>query len=236
MGESPPAGSLTFDAPTRFGGPGGGGPPLVGLLRAGGYAPSSMILTYLRKRRRIIPEAGTEWWAMEKELFKELYLYELQRKEELTGRVTVLLTAVTVVGAFGGYLLKAYQIKSDLWSLIVGVLLLAALILYSRSVYCLTRLYSGYEYEAMPTPAKLQAYYEELEAFYQANPEEEGNVDSTFTKYLNRKYSKATEVNVQNNEIKAAYHAASLQSLIFTLMCATLAALAPLLRSVLALN
>lgn len=173
---------------------------------------------------------------MEKELFKELYLFELQRKEELTGRVTVLLTAVTVVGAMGGYLLKAYQISSDLWSLTLGALLLATLIFYSRSVYCLTRLYSGYEYEAMPTPAKLQAYYEELEAFYRDNPEEEGNVDSTFTKYLNRKYAKATEVNVKNNEIKAAYHAASLQSLILTLLFVTLAALVPLVKSVLALK
>lgn len=173
---------------------------------------------------------------MKKELFKELYLYELHRKEELTGRVTVLLTAVTVVGALGGYLLKAHQISRDFWSLTFGVLLMPAVISYCRSIYCLTRLYSGYKYAAMPTPANLQAYYEELTTFYGDNPGAKGDADKAFSTYLDKKYAKATEVNVRNNEIKAAYHAKSLQSLIFALLFVTLAALVPLLKDVVALK
>lgn len=170
---------------------------------------------------------------MKADLFKELYMYELHRKEELTGRVTVLLSAVTVVGALGGYLLKSQAIQMDLWSLIFGVLLVTAGIFYGRSIYCLTRLYSGYEYAAIPTPARLQDYYEELITFYKNNHEEKGDADSAFTTYLNKRYAEATEVNVLNNEAKAAYHARSLQSLVFALLFVTLAALPPLLKEAL---
>src|SRR5215217_2159659 len=111
---------------------------------------------------------------MEKELFKELYLYELSRKEELTGRVTILLTAVTVVGAVVGSLLEAHPISGDVLSLIFGSLLILAIFFYGSSVYYLTRLYTGYTYKAIPTPAKLQAYYQELVTFYTENPEEKG--------------------------------------------------------------
>ncbi len=167
---------------------------------------------------------------MEGSLFKELYLYELSRKEELTGRVTVLLTAVTVIGALGGYLLKSDQTSKDLWSFIISILLVPAAGFYGRSIYYLNRLYSGYEYAAMPTPASLQNYYGELVTFYRDNPEAEGDIDSTFTAYLDKKYAKATEINAANNESKAVYHAGSIQSLVLTLLFLTLAGIVYLLK------
>src|SRR4051812_28492257 len=126
---------------------------------------------------------------MDKELFKELYLYELLRKEELIGRVTVLLTAVTVVGALGGYLLEASSISKDLWSLIFASFLAVAVVFYCRSIYFLTRLYSGYTYAAIPTPANLQSHYGKLVAFYKDNPDAKGDADSEFTSYLNKRYA-----------------------------------------------
>ena len=167
---------------------------------------------------------------MEKELFKELYLYELSRKEELTGRVTILLTAVTVVGAVVGSLLEAHPISGDVLSLIFGSLLILAIFFYGSSVYYLTRLYTGYTYKAIPTPAKLQAYYQELVTFYTENPEEKGGAREKFQTYINKRYAEATEVNALNNEAKAAYHAKALRALIFVLLFLSLAAVPHLLK------
>ncbi len=167
---------------------------------------------------------------MEKDLFKELYLFELSRKEQLTGRVAVLLTAVTVVGALVGFLLEAHAISTDPLSLIFESLLMLAIFFYGSSVYYLTRLYSGYMYEAIPTPSKLKAYYQELVKFYNDNPEATGGASEKFQDYLNDRYAKATEINVLNNETKAAYHAKSLRALVFALLSLSLAAVPHLLK------
>ena len=170
---------------------------------------------------------------MDKSLFKDLYLFELDRRDKLGQGMNSLITGLTVVGGLLGYFLQKYTFGYDPVSLLVTVLLLASVASFAVAVYNTTQYFQlPKEYHAIPTSSDLRKYYQELLTFHAGKTDVRKEADTDFEDYLNERYAEATDINSSNN-----YYRGDLQRKAFTLLTySVMFVLASLLASFLAEN
>ena len=138
---------------------------------------------------------------MDQTLFKDLYLFELDRRAKLSEGMNGLVTALTVVGALIGFGLQTYiPSLSDLGGALVVGLGTAGALAYAVSLYHAIQFFHlPQDYRAIATSSELNQHYNVLLTFFQAENDPKSKADAEFEKYLRRVYSEATDVNADNN-------------------------------------
>jgi hypothetical protein len=138
---------------------------------------------------------------MDQALFKDLYLFELDRRDKLSDGMNGLITALTVIGGLIGFGVQSYSPSfSDHGGVLVVVLAGGGGAAYAVSLYHAMRFFHlPRDYRAIATSSALMEYYEVLLKFFQGESDAEAKADAQFEKYLRQVYSEATDVNADNN-------------------------------------
>jgi hypothetical protein len=138
---------------------------------------------------------------MDQALFKDLYLFELDRRDKLSEGMNGLITALSLLGALIGFGLETYTSSlSDLGGALVVGLGSAGVAAYAVSLYHAMQFFHlPQDYRAIATSSELSEYYEVLLNFYQTETSPETSAEAEFEKYLRQVYSEATDVNANNN-------------------------------------
>lgn len=154
---------------------------------------------------------------MNKDLYKELYLFEIGRKDKISDSVSTLITGMVIVGGAIGYFIENHSFSWDGLSIAFSMLLAVAIVLYALAIISLISIY-GYKYQLIPFASSLKDYYVQLEEYYDQNPDEDGNPDSSFENYLNNRYAEATVVNAKHNDVRGAYQGRIFSVLAYSMM------------------
>ena len=138
---------------------------------------------------------------MDTSLFKDLYLFELDRKEKLAQGINGLITALTIVGGILAYGLQTYTFSAaEPGAVIVGVFSIAAIGSYAVALYhTLQHFHVGRDYRAIATSSPLWEHYQALLDYFAAESDPKAKADSAFNEYLNAVYAEATDVNAEIN-------------------------------------
>jgi hypothetical protein len=141
---------------------------------------------------------------MDKALFKDLYVFELDRREKLAQGMSGLIGALTVVGGVIGFGLQNYSFHlSQPVDALIAVFAMAGACAYAASVYSALQFYHLPEqYRAIATSAELWAYYEQLKAHFANSVQSKAKAAGAFEEYLSQRYSEATDVNAKNNNLR----------------------------------
>ena len=145
---------------------------------------------------------------MENALFKDMYLFELNRKEQLSDSMNSLITVLAILGGLLGFITQNYRFSTEPLSLLSLVFLCPAIILYGAALYhSILHFYlanPGIEksYQAIPKSSDLNAYYNQLVLHFEIHPDPKGNAETYFNMYLNDRYAEATDINAAINDYR----------------------------------
>lgn len=140
------------------------------------------------------------------DVFKDMYYHELNAKEALNSRISVPLTALSIVATliiyFAGISDKLPALSSTsvllcayyLITIVIVILVIYAAILLLLLVY-------GSKYAQSPSPKVIEDYVKEVEQYYASYPEDEKEIRTEYDvkSYLNDLYRDATDKNSANN-------------------------------------
>ena len=136
------------------------------------------------------------------EFFRELYEKELQIKESLANRFTIIISIVTLLfGATVFCFMNINDLENHpiLFTLVIifGIisLLIDALILFLLLIH-----FGGQDYLILPRAKALGDYYKGLEDFSVKNPNLGFEVDAHFNEYLFNKYIEMADHNFEVND------------------------------------
>jgi len=169
---------------------------------------------------------------MKQQLIKELYEYELARKEEIASRGNLLVTGLTLVAGVLGYLTQSYHYSLDFSTCAFLVLITPAFAFYAIAIYCLVNFYKAYKYQVLETPQKLLEHEKELVQYCKEYPSLDTSAERLFDEYLNKIYVECTDTNSRCNDSKAAYQAKAVSILIWALIFSCLASIPYFIQSV----
>jgi len=164
---------------------------------------------------------------MDKNLFRELYVFELNRRDKLADTMNSLITGLAILGGFLGYLVENHPFSVEVPSILFVLLSAPALVFYGLAAYNAILYYHlRGQYQAIPTLVDLRAYYEDvLTVFYKQNPDIEGTADSAFENYLNTRYAEATDKNAVLNDYRGECQRKAFTALTYVLVLASLSAI-----------
>ena len=141
---------------------------------------------------------------MDISLAKDLYLFELERRQQLEDATNTLITGMALVGGLLGFLLQAPEVKT---LALRDPFFAAVALAFIAFVYALSQLIAFYrvaEYFAIPTAKALQTDYRQLEDYFTRYPDL-GTAEAEFADYLIERYSEATEINAVTNFARGTY-------------------------------
>jgi hypothetical protein len=162
---------------------------------------------------------------MDNNFFKEMYLFELNRKDQLAENINSLITILAIIGGLLGYLIQDYHFFDNIPSLLFIFFFCLALLLYGIAIYhTIIYFYPPVGYEGIPISSELISYYNELVAYYNKYPNAEGDAASFFTSYLDGKYIQATDLNSGINDYRAECQRKAFQKLSVTVVFAFISA------------
>lgn len=151
--------------------------------------------------------------------YKELYLSELVRREELNAAVD---RPIAIITAFCGILyfsvgsfrfpLSAFQGAQLTLAVIAGALMLAV-------IACVVRSYYGHVYGYVPTPSELEAYRKSLESYYADDASVSAqNIQEKVLAYIYEAYVAGAHQNALINVERGAWlHRAKTALMLFAL-------------------
>ena len=142
-----------------------------------------------------------------KDFCKEHYFYEVERRRDLAGRVSLPVGIITIIGTILATSFKAIDFPySDLEKLFIFVSFLAFVSLTTAVIY-LCRSYVGFTYGYIATPVKLLEYEAQLKEYYFNKGEvvSEAQIDSEVEDYITSQYAQLTDYNVQKNDKKSYF-------------------------------
>lgn len=150
----------------------------------------------------------------ELELYKEMYYYELQIRENIDARFTNPFSVYAIlIGGMGYLISKVSSLPNETKTGIIIVILLVygASLVYTG--YCLYRAYHRHTYAYIANPKILIEYRMNIESYYNKNYEKyfadkgltkEELIKDKFIEYLLERFSEATSINQEANHLK--YH------------------------------
>jgi hypothetical protein len=157
----------------------------------------------------------TKEHSVDESLYKDLFLFELERKESLAERGSVLVGGLTVIGGLIAFMVDGHEFDGSSVSSVFTILLAGGLVCFSVSLLYFVLFFRGYTYRALPTLKVLQKCRRDLDAYYSQYPSATGNAEIKFREYLYGLYAETTEVNARNNQIKAAFQARAVSWMIY---------------------
>lgn len=158
---------------------------------------------------------------MTNELAKELYDAEWNRREQFVSAVAIPISIVTGLGGGLVLLANSFALDNSFVTLAFVLLGVSSVCCLALTVYTLVLSYHGYNYQQIPSPAALQAYYHELVMYYGAQGEQT-KAESEFAKYLCARYIEAAELNARSNASRSAYLYQSMRRIVLALITAAL--------------
>ena len=137
--------------------------------------------------------------------YKELYLFEMDRKDRFNGRLPVPIGIASALATGILYYLNSFP---DEWS--PAAVILAALIglgslSWAIAVWFLGRALIGHEYGFMPSALAIEDYWQDLSRYYEENPNVEPGLEADFRHFLIAKYTVYADAANRNNRSKAAF-------------------------------
>jgi hypothetical protein len=153
-------------------------------------------------------------------LHKELYFFEWQRKEKLESSANLPVALLTALAGGTLFLFRTFTYSGNLSTVLFLVLAGGGVASLVTGMYFLVRSLYGFWYEQIPSPDKLQAYFEELLQYHASTNGSDESAQRDFDEYLQTRLAEATAVNRSNNTRTAgALHKAS-GSIVFALIFA----------------
>jgi len=163
---------------------------------------------------------------MDINLFKELYVFELNRRDKLADTMNSLITDLAILGGFLGYLVENHPFSATAASILFVLLSAPALVFYGIAACNAIRYYHlAGQYQAIATSIDLRSYYDVLVDFYRKNPNVAGTPDSAFENYLNTRYAEATDKNAVLNDYRGECQRKAFAALTYVLVLASLSAI-----------
>jgi len=105
---------------------------------------------------------------MEKELFKDMYYFELDRKEKLNAKVNLPITIIMLIcGAIVYFTRSINMFGIDLISIFFWILYAGLLISTIITVYYICRSFYDYPYEYIPTASDFEKDINNLQEYYE---------------------------------------------------------------------
>lgn len=139
--------------------------------------------------------------------YKELYLFELQRRSDLTNSLSIPIGIVSIIAGAVFYIIRqiSYPFSGLELPEVIFVSVSTAFLLVS--IYLLFRSYFNYAYGYIPTAQQLEDWRISLTEYYKrnscANPKSQADTD--LTEFLSSKFAKHAHRNTINNDRKSTY-------------------------------
>jgi len=144
------------------------------------------------------------------DISEETYYFELERKEKINSRLTMLLTIFFFLMGGLGFFLQHIDYGFD--TIFFFALLLPALIIIILELYFLIRILYFYKYAYLPKLSETAKYYRDVEKYYEdpyfskvSKEEKEDRIKKKFEDYIIESYIKCSDINISNNDKKNMY-------------------------------
>lgn len=155
------------------------------------------------------------------ELYKDLYFFEIDRKQKLTNGLGIPIGFATVLASAIFFYLREFNFSQNFTTLAFLGLLTFALFKLGRGIYFIIKSNYDYSYRYLPKGEELEDYFlknlghnEKLEKYNKKNDLKDidhlEKSSNEFKSFLIRKFVHANQKNGQNNRNKSEYmHSAS---------------------------
>lgn len=141
---------------------------------------------------------------MKLDLLKELYFFELNRKQQLESSLVLPVAVLTGLGGAVFSFAKSFRYGSNMKTYVFVAALLGATVSLMWVVFYLIRMTHRFTYEILPSSSELLSFYESNRDYYRTVGAE-FKADEDFDRELRRAYAKANTKNSQNNVSKAGF-------------------------------
>ncbi|TRC94398.1 hypothetical protein [Mesorhizobium sp. WSM4305] len=140
-------------------------------------------------------------------LYKELYLFELERKDRLTGSISTPVSLIIAVVVAWTYILSLITDPINNIKISIFILFSFSFMLVIFSVIFLINQNFGYKYGYLQTPEKLKRYRLDLEDYFKKFGDQVAgkNSDSEFLTYMVEQFVSHTSRNGKNNDERSGY-------------------------------
>ena len=142
---------------------------------------------------------------MKHEIYKDHYQFEWDHRSHLTSAMNIPIAVATVLGGAVTVMAQKYPYNELMASYAFIATLSIAALCIAISILFLFSAFHGYQYQRVPTPLSLKAYYDELLAWHDKYSNGKESADVKFDEYFNLRVAEATEINAHNNKNKSAY-------------------------------
>lgn len=136
---------------------------------------------------------------------KEQYYFELNRRQQIEGAVTLPIAVLTGLTGVAFSFVKLFAYSSGYLTYIFLVCVLAAFLALIAAFYYIVRVMHRYKYLVLPSCNDLLAYSTNNKAYYRALNRSESEAEKEFEDELERSYAEAASVNMENNISRAAF-------------------------------
>ena len=163
---------------------------------------------------------------MEKELFKDMYYFELDRKEKLNSKVNLPITiTILICGAIVYFSKSINMFGIDLISILFWFFYAGLLISTIITVYYICKSFYDYPYEYIPTASdfendinNLQEYYEDPYFDDIEKDKKQELLQNDINKLIADNYKKCIDKNIISNDLKTEYLLRSSAGIIVTII------------------
>lgn len=147
---------------------------------------------------RLVETALLGGCSVKLDFIKDLYFKELEAKNQLDSRPTLLVGVLTVLGGllFFDY---THMPRAKIPALAFLAFFLPAVVSYAMAVFLVIWAAAGHLYEKLPAPDVLYDYFVKLEKFHGASSESATNTQRDWDDFLARHMILAASRNTQSN-------------------------------------
>ena len=142
------------------------------------------------------------------ELFKNMYLAELDRKDKIKAHLSLPVGIIIALGGVGAYYIQNFPpLRIEFWSIFFVLSCVGLFLSVVFAVYYLVRALYGYKYGYIATPGKIYQYVLNLINYYKniGEPNIGNRIKDDLRSYLISQYSTLCDTNTQNNDVRSAY-------------------------------
>ena len=157
---------------------------------------------------------------MNLDLHKELYFFEWTRKEQLYSYTNLPVALLTALAGGTLYLIDTFPYSHGLVADSFVLFSVLSISLQVVAIVYVFRSLSGYWYEQIPSPDKLQKYYEDLKQYHAALGNQESDAQKEFNDFLRQRLAEATTANRKNNTRTGQSLERALKCIVFALALA----------------
>lgn len=148
-----------------------------------------------------------------RDLFKEMYYFELERKESINSRISVPIGVITILSGAVFYFLNIIdKVPNMKLKLSVKIIFWLFLIVVISTIVLTAMAYYGYKYFYIPIPRDIEKDYKIIQDYYDENytkyfksktqETKDELINKKFDEYLCQRYMDATTSNTKLNTRK----------------------------------